>query len=273
MRASIVPEFVPLKPLFPTVQPSSFPRAIWILLILTLLLCSPARAARPWPDTRFQIVPFADQLPGSLTGTQRWFAATHFAGTQKMLRSQIRQLRAYNTNFLCLHYQLAVGCGPPLFIRGDEWISDWLLVNAQTNWFLLNTTNARVHQTDWNWDVMDVRYTNSQPVTGFPAYWISNCLDRIVAAEDDGVFADSFTPDACGFSQCNPLHPWLDDVDLCRSNWVPHLEQFGRSIRQALEAPTNGFLFLPNLGGLVTSWLDMDYGLGHGGMIEGFAFW
>ena len=273
MKAMILPKFVPASPLFPSLQLRRVPPAGWAVLTLALLLGSPVQAARPWPDTRFQIVPFVDQLPNSLSETQRWFAATKFAGTQKMLRSEIRALRAYNTNFLCLHYQLGVGCGTPLFIRGDDWVSDWPFVNAQTNWFLLNTTNARVHQTDWNWDVMDVRYTNSQPVTGFPAYWISNCLDRIVAAEDDGVFADSFTPDAYGFGLCNPSHPWLESVDLCRSNWVPNLEQFGRSIRQTLEAPTNGFLFLPNLGGLVTGWLDMDYGLGHGGMIEGFAFW
>ena len=90
-------------------------------LLLSLLLASPrtSHAARPWPDTRFRIVPFADQLPNSMTETQRWFAATKFAGTQKMLRSEIRQIRAYNTNFLCLHYQLAVGCGPAALRRNQ----------------------------------------------------------------------------------------------------------------------------------------------------------
>ena len=243
-------------------------------LLLWLFLASPwaSHAARPWPDTRFRIVPFADQLPSSLSETQRWFAATKFAGTQKMLRSEIRQLRTYNTNFLCLHYQLAVGAGTPAFIHGDAWVSDWAFVNAQTNWFLLNAAGQRVHQNEWNWDVMDIRYTNSQPVSGFPTYWISNCLERIRAAEDDAVFADSFTPDSYGFGASNPSHPWLNDVALCRANWVPNLEQFGRAARLALGG-TNGFLFLPNLGGLVTSWLNLDYGLGHGGMIEGFGFW
>ena len=243
-------------------------------LLLLLCLAGPdaSQAARPWPDTRFRIVPFSDQLPNSLSATQRWFAATHFAGTQKMLRSEIQALRAYNTNFLCLHYQLGAGAGAPPFILGDTWGSDWSFVNTQTNWFLLNPEGQRVHQTEWNWDVMDLRYTNGQPVSGFPVYWISNCIARIRAAEDDGVFADSFTPDAYGFGQSNPSHPWLEDVNLCLSNWVPSLDQFGRAARQAL-ADSNGFLFLPNLGGLVTSWLNLDYGLGHGGMIEGFAFW
>ena len=255
-------------------KPITSPHSLRLLGALALLiLATTVDAARPWPDTRFRIVPFADQLPSSLTEAQRRFAATNLAGTQKMLRSEIRALRAYNPNFLCLHYQLGVGCGAHDFVVGDVWTNDWALVNAQTGWFLRNASHQRVHQTDWNWDLMDIRYTNGAPATGFPAYWISNCVSRIRAAEDDGVFADSFTPDAYGFGQCNPSHPWLDDVGLCRSNWVPNLEQFGRAIRQTLEAPTNGFVFLPNLGGLVTGWLDMDYGLGHGGMIEGFAFW
>ena len=241
-------------------------------VFLLLVLAIPAHAARPWPDTRFRIVPFADQLPGNLNATQRWFAATRFAGTQKMLRSEIQALRAYNTNFLCLHYQLGVGAGPAEFIIGNAWTSDWSHVNTQTNWFLLTTNGQRVHQNEWNWDILDIRYTNGQPVTGCPAYWISNCLVRIAAAEDDGVFADSFTPDAYGFGQSTPPHPWLEDVDLCRTRWVPNLEQFGHAARDALAA-TNGYVFLPNLGALVTSWLDMDYALGHGGMIEGFAFW
>ncbi len=228
-------------------------------------------AARPWPDTSERIVPFADQLPEGLTATQRWFAATHFAGTQKMRRSEIRALRACNPDFLCLHYQLAVGAGPAEFIVGDEWASDWAYLDAQTNWFLLTAGGARVHQTQWNWDLMDVRYAAGEAVSGFPDYWIRRCIERLAAAEDDGVFADSFTPDAYGFGQCDPSHPWLEDVDLCLANWVPSLEQFGAEARAALAAA--GYVFLPNLGGLVTSWLDMDYGLGDGGMIEGFAFW
>ena len=240
--------------------------------LLLLVLATPALAARPWPDTSQRIVPFADQLPGNLNATQRWFAATRFAGTQKMLQSEIQALRMYNTNFLCLHYQLGVGAGAADFIVGNAWTSDWAFVDAQTNWFLTTANGLRVHQNQWDWDVMDVRYADGTPVTGFPDYWISNVLARIRAAEDDGVFADSFTPDAYGFGQSTPEHPWLDDVDGCLATWVPSLERFGHAARDAL-AGTNGFVFLPNLGALVTSWLDMDYGLGHGGMIEGFAFW
>jgi poly(3-hydroxybutyrate) depolymerase len=252
--------------------PASFLPTI-VLGLACLAAAGTALAARSWPDSSARIVPFADQFPSSLSATQRWFAATHFAGTQKMRRSDIQAIRVYNTNFLCLHYQLAVGCGPELFLDGNDWVSDWSHVNAQTNWFLLNESGQRVHQTLWNWDLMDVRYTSGTPVNGLPAYWISNCLARIRNGEDDGVFADSFTPDAYGFGQSNPTHTWIEDVDGCLTNWVPHLESFGRACRDALAAAPEGFVYLPNLGALVTGWLDMDYGLGHGGMIEGFAFW
>lgn len=240
-------------------------------LLLGLALPAVGRAARPWPDTRSRIVPFADQLPDGMSAAQRQFAATRFAGTQKMRRSEIRALRIYNPNFLCLHYQLGVGAGPAEFIIGDAWGSDWAFVNAQAGWFLRNASGRRIHQTQWNWDVMDIRYAGGRPVTGFPDYWISQCLARIRAAENDGVFADSFMPDAYGFGQSSPAHPWLEDPGQCLANWVPSLEKFGRECRAALRAA--GFRFLPNLGALITGWLNVDYGLGDGGMIESFAFW
>lgn len=239
-----------------------------------LCCCSGApavQAARPWPDATGRIVVFADQLPSDLTAAQRQFAATRLAGTQKQRRSDLAALRAYNPDLLGLHYQLAVGCGPHAFLDGNAWTSDWWFVDLQTNWFLLNARTQRVHQSAWDWDVMDIGYTNGVPRTGFPGYWMTTCLDRIRSAANDGVFADSFTQDAC-FDQCNPSHPVFTDVAACLDGWIPHLQAYGRAIRAFLEADTNGFLFLPNLGSLVNGWDPTDYGLGHGGMIEGFCF-
>lgn len=228
-------------------------------------------AARPWPDSTATTIVFSDQIPSNLTATQRWFAATKLAGTQKMLSSEIQALRVYNPDFLCLHYQLAVGTGPAAFIVGNSWTSDWSTVSRQTNWFLLNSSSQRVYQTQWDWNVMNVTFSNGLPRTGFPQYWTTQCLARIVAAHDDGVFADSFTQDAYSFGQCTPSHPWLEDVNQCLANWVPALTAFGGYVKQAFDADTNGFLFLPNLGALINSWDTTPYGLGHGGMIEGFA--
>lgn len=247
-------------------------RAVW--LGLGIVVGGRAlQAARPWPDSTARIVVFADQLPGDLTAAQRTFAATHLAGTQKMLRSEIRALRAENPDFLCLHYQLGVGAGAHSLVVGDEWVSDWSEVNSHEDWFLHNPAGQRVHQTGWDWDLMDVTYTDGTANTGFPAYWISACWARMAANEDDGVFADSYTQDGYSFGQCAPTHPWLESVEMCQENWIPHLETFGRAVRAALEADGRGYLFLPNLGGLVTGWDPMDYGVGHGGMIEGFGFW
>ncbi|MBU1692334.1 MAG: putative glycoside hydrolase family 15 protein, partial [Verrucomicrobia bacterium] len=233
----------------------------------------PGAAARPWPDSSSRIVVFSDQLQPNLTAVQRQFAATNLAGTQKLRRSEIQAIRTYNTNFLCLHYQLGVGTGPELFVDGDSWSSDWDFVNTQSNWFLYNPQTQRVYHTTWNWYLMDVTYTNGLPRTGFPEYWITTCLARIRSAEDDGVFADSFTQDAYSFGFCNPSHPWIEDLGLCWSNWIPALHAFGGACRTAFEADPGGFLYLPNLGAMVTTWDPTDFGIGHGGMIEGFCYW
>ena len=115
----------------------------------------------------------------------------------------------------------------------------------------------------------DIDYRNSSS----PQYWITSCTSRIAAAENDGVFADSFTQDAYAFGQCNPTHPWFQDVESCKSNWILNLESFGSNVMTSFAADTNSYKFLPNLGGLITSWDPMDYWIGHGGMIEGFCFW
>ncbi len=233
-----------------------------------------AEAARPWPDSSERIVVFADQLDSGMSADQLAFAATRLAGTQKMTRSDIRAIRAYNANFLCLHYQLALGCGPHDFIIGDDWTSDWATVNAHEDWFLHNASDQRVYQTAWGWDVMDITYTGAAPNTDFPEYWITTVLDRIAVNEDDGVFADSFTVDGYGSGQCSPSHAWLEDIALCQDYWIPALHAYADAVKSRFEADGRGFLFLPNLGALVTGWDTTDYQrLGHGGMIEGFCFW
>lgn len=245
----------------------------WMASAVLFLAVGAPAGARPWPDSSARTVVFSDQLPQGLTEVQRQFAAARLAGTQKMLRSEIRPIRAYNTNFLCLHYQLAVGNGPASFIDGDDWTSDWSFVTTQTNWFLLNPQTQRVYQTTWTWYLMNVTYSGATPSTAFPEYWITTCLARIRSAEDDGVFADSFTVDGYGFGQCTPSHPWIDDVSACTTGWIPHLEAFGRAVRERFDSEGSGYVFLPNLGGLITGWDPTDYGLGHGGMIESFCYW
>jgi len=248
--------------------------AIGLAVVGLLIGVLPSDAARPWPDSSERIVVFADQLAPGMSADQLAFAATRLAGTQKMTRSDIRALREYNPNFLCLHYQLALGCGEHDFVVGDAWTNDWATVNSHEDWFLHNASHLRVHQTAWDWDLMDITYTGSTPNTGFPEYWITSVLSRIAVNEDDGVFADSFTQDGYSFGQCNPSHEWLEDIALCRENWIPALHAYADVVKSRFEADGRGFLFLPNLGGLVTGWDTTDFNrLGHGGMVEGFSFW
>jgi len=245
-------------------------RAAALLMAVWPLLAQ----ARPWPDSSDRIVVFADQLPESMSTQQRQFSASRLAGTQKMRVSEIRALRVYNADFLCLHYQLGLGCGAHPFIIGDEWASDWDYVNSRESFFVHNASSARVHQTAWNWDLMDITSSGGSFNTAFPEYWITSCLYRVALNENDGVFADSFTVDSYSFGQCNPSHEWLENIDLCRNNWIPSLQTYAAAIKNRFDADGRNFLFLPNLGALITSWDTTDYNrLGHGGMIESFCFW
>jgi len=85
---------------------------------------------------------------------------------------------------------------------------------------------------------------------------------------DDGVFADSYTQDIL-FDQETPGISWFTDVSECLANWIPLLDAFGKFCHAALKA--KGYYYLPNLGGLVTSLDRTDYGVGDGGMNEGFC--
>jgi len=105
--------------------------------------------------------------------------------------------------------------------------------------------------------------------TGWPQYWVDRALEYLVAnGNDDGVFADSYTQDII-FDQVSPSISWFNDVNECNANWIPLLDAFGKFCHNALNA--NGYYYLPNLGGLVTSWDKTNYGIGDGGMNEGFC--
>src|ERR1035437_9677654 len=61
---------------------------------------------RTFPDTTSTIGVFVDQLPGGMSAAQNQFAATHYAGTQKLTTNLIDPIRAYNSNFIMLQYRL-----------------------------------------------------------------------------------------------------------------------------------------------------------------------
>jgi hypothetical protein len=93
--------------------------ALWVLLLPCQAQNTGLR--REFPDARAKVLVFADQLPSQITDARRRFIATHDAGSQKQSREWIRRVRQINPAYLLLHYQLAVGAGPALFVEGDSW--------------------------------------------------------------------------------------------------------------------------------------------------------
>ena len=246
-------------------------RASKALCLVTLLLVSPSWARRTFPDTRDKIRVFADQLPSQLTDAQWQFVASHYAGSQKMTRDWTRRVRRLNPNFLMLHYQLAVGTGPAQFVVGNSWGSDWPQVTKHESWFLHDAAGHRLHQTAWDWDVMDIRFQGGRPRTGFPAYWLSAAVRRMRENEDDGCFADSYTQDILT-GQTQPPAPLFTDVATVQRDWLPQLNHYGAYCARGFHAQPEKFYYLPNLGGLVTSWdKTTDLLVGDGGMNEGFC--
>jgi hypothetical protein len=228
-------------------------------------------AARPFPDTRSAIRVFADQLPSQLTDAQWRFAATHYAGSQKATRSWVNRIRRLNPRYLMLHYQLAVGTGPAAFVVGDQWTNDFASVTQHESWFLHNEKGQRLHQGTWDWYVMDIRFENGKPKSGYPNYWLKTAIQRMRENEDDGCFADSYTQDIL-MSQLNPPFDWFMSAESNWKNWLPHLNQFGAYCANGFHRQPERFYYLPNLGGLVTTWdRYTNYAVGDGGMNEGFC--
>jgi hypothetical protein len=247
------------------------------LLVLAALLTPSARAdgiggaARPFPDTRDKILVYADQLPSQMTDAQWRFAATHYVGSQKMTRTWVRRMRQLNPRFLMLHYQLAVGTGPALFVHGDQWVNDFSEVTTHEAWFLHDAARHRLLQPTWNWYVMDLRFADGKPTTGFPAYWLSTALQRMRDNEDDGCFADSYTQDIL-MNQLRPAFPWFTDAQANKTNWLPHLNRYGAFCADGFQRQPEKFYYLPNFGGLVSTWDTVtDLSVGDGGMNEGFC--
>ncbi|HET6382782.1 MAG TPA: putative glycoside hydrolase [Armatimonadota bacterium] len=228
-------------------------------------------AARSFPDTTDQIRVFVDQLPVQLTDAQARFVASHYAGSQKMPVSWTRRIRRLNPNFLMLHYQLAIGAGPAAFLVGEQWTNDFATVTTHEDWFLHDTQGHRLLQPAWNWYVMDIRFKNGLPVSGFPAYWLSSAVQRMRANEADGCFVDSYTQDIL-INQLKPSFDWFTNPDLTKQEWLPNLNQFGAYETDGFHRQPEHFYYLPNLGGLTTTWDTVTNLLvGDGGMNEGFC--
>jgi hypothetical protein len=206
-----------------------------------------------------------------MTEAQWRFAARHYVGSQKMTRSWTLRMRRLNPRFLMLHYQLAIGTGPAPFVIGDRWTNDFRSVTRHEDWFLHDDQGHRLLQPAWNWYVMDLRFDGSRPRTGFPDYWLKTAIERMRENGDDGCFADSYTQDIL-MNQLRPPFAWFTDPKACMRNWLPQLNRYGAYCAAGFHHQPERFYYLPNLGGLVTTWdRTTDLFVGDGGMNEGFC--
>jgi len=232
-------------------------------------------AGRPWPDTTDGIHVFNDQL--ALYGNEAWtaFAATHYAGTQKMTRSDADALRALNPGFLILHYRLGIGlgyripdgsCQPAgdyLQIIDGDWAQEWPGDDAvRPEWFFPYAGHDRVYNCDWGWYLLEV----DDPA--WRQWWIGEILRQLQANDADGLFADSVSvPNYLGADRWDPPLP---DVDAAfEEAWAGRLERWMDFVRGQF---ASRYALIPNAGSWVTGRDPTDYGRADGVMIEGFGY-
>jgi hypothetical protein len=248
-----------------------------LLLAASTASLAPAAAGRQppgplalLPDTSEGIHLFADQFSGGYSDKLVRFAATRYAGTQKLQKRENDRYRAVNPRWVLLHYRLGSSSGPAQYIRGDRWTSDWREVSSHEDWFLHNDRGQRHHDPVSNWDLHDLRHP------GFREYWVTSVIADMRASGAQGVFADSFdagvsgygiTPPDNRFVKTAPADPaaWTGGV-----SWLQQKVDFIAYVKDRFEATPERFLFVPNVT-LATAWWWPDYGRIDGAMFEGFT--
>ena len=236
-----------------------------------------AAEARPWPVTHRGIHVFNDQLTQGTSAEQVTFCATHYAGTQKMIRCEADRLRTVNPDIMILHYRLghALGyrgiqgnCNPTggyiQIISGDEWIQEWPGEAAlQESWFYHwpESSQTRLLNCDWGWYLMAI----DDP--GWRAHWQAEVLAQLQANDDDGVFLDSLSvPNYLGHTRFDPNLPAVDAT--FEAAWTQRIEDW---LAWLQTQPLGDYWLVPNVGSWITTRDATLYEAADGMMIEGFA--
>src|SRR4051794_9967623 len=123
-------------------------RRVLVVLGLLAVVAGPAARAAPLAAsappvarpaaTNSRIGIFEDQLANPLSAGLLRFAATHYAGAQKLPAAQTDALKRINPRFFVIQYRLALGlgyrattgsCSPTgdwiRILYGDAWIREW----------------------------------------------------------------------------------------------------------------------------------------------------
>ena len=173
------------------------------LVLATLALAAPAAARTKPAPTTDRIRVFSDQLPDGLSPSLLDFAATHYAGAQKLGATTTDALRAHNPAFFAIQYRLGLGLGRTTSIRfGDTWQREWP-ARPQARWFY-RYGGRRVFQ-KWGW------YLTNPDDASWRAYWLAQVRRQVATTHADGVFMDSTSvPNTFGADTYTPKLPAYD---------------------------------------------------------------
>lgn len=259
--------------------PSATPTATQTATATATPTATPQPPGRTWPDTSTAIAVFNDQLDPNMSDAQWAFAASHYVGAQKMVRSAADRLRGLNPGFLILHYRLGLGlgyrgiedgCTPSgeyiQIVEGDEWVREWPADGVlDPRWFydLPGQEGVRVLNCDWGWYLMDLADG------GWRSYWQGEVARQIAANDDDGVFMDSLSvPSYLGADRYVPPLPAVDAA--FESAWAQRIDGW---LAWLQTQPTGRYAIVPNAGAWITTRDPTTYAAADGVMIEGFALW
>jgi len=215
-----------------------------------------ALVALPAP-TSDRIRVFSDQLPDGLSRGLVQFAATHYAGAQKLGTSLTEQLKARNPAFFMIQYRLGLGLGRTTEIRfGNAWLPEWP-AHPQPQWFYL-WHGLRVRQS-WGW------YLMNPDNASWRAYYVGQVRRQVATTHADGVFMDSTSvPNDFGASTFTPPLPAYDPP--WELQWSRKIARWIGYVQKHVGKP-----IIVNAGSWVTTRERTDYSGAAGIMVEGFA--
>jgi putative glycosyl hydrolase-like family 15 (GHL15) protein len=212
--------------------------------------------ALPAPTTD-RIRVFSDQLPDGLSPALVRFAATHYAGAQKLGASETLALKKVNPAFFMIQYRLGLGLGRTTQVRfGDAWVPEWP-AHPQAQWFY-RWHGRRVRQS-WGW------YLMNPDDRSWRAYWVAQVRRQVATTHADGVFMDSTSvPNDFGASTYTPPLPAYDPS--WELAWSHRIERWLAYTQAHVGRPV-----IVNAGSWVTTRERTDYSAAAGIMVEGFA--
>ena len=223
-----------------------------------------------FPDTTSRIAILADQLP-NLTRAQTRAVASRFVGAQKLTLDISRPLRAVKSDFLVLHYHLAIWQSAPnvAYVVNGDWGNDYPEVNQHEPWFWHNQQGQRVAST------ADQKLLMNIGDPEFARYWADSMIEQVQAGDYDAVFADSASPDllqAEAKGEPRFAATGVRDVklpELQGRTYIEAWETFIANLDRDLAAA--GVPLIPNTGAFITTWDTTRYDLTAGVFVEGFS--